>query len=309
VPYRLTPVQQRYVYYHPRMQWADPDVQQAAERLRWVREHREEASRKAAEAATSLNHRYAPAEIGLMMRGRLVELLRKTNPPRYQRLRLAESRERLHPPVPVPGAWYDADYFEHGIKSNWAGGYSWNGFQRLFRDAAAFFVEMLPLANSFLDAGCAKGFLVKALRGAGKEAWGFDASSWAIEQAEPEARPFVRLASVDDFVFEQPVDVLACFDLLPHLTEEQAAAFLRRARSYVRIAAVAVIATYANPADTDPSDRDHSRVTRQTREWWDGVFRAAGWRQDGFGRNFERLCQQHELPRRIGWTMYVYAPE
>jgi len=230
VPYRLTAVQQPYVYYHPRMQWADPDVSHAAARLRWVHDHREEASRKAAEAAAALHQRYAPAEIGLMMRGRLLDLLRRTNPARYQRLRLAESREQLHPPVPVPGAWYDADYFEHGIKSNWIGGYSWAGYQRLFRDAAAFLSAMFPAADSFLDAGCAKGFLVKALRESGKEAWGFDASSWAVERAEPGAAGFVRLAGVDDFVFDRPVDVLTCFDLLPHLTEQQAVAFLQRAR-------------------------------------------------------------------------------
>jgi ADP-heptose:LPS heptosyltransferase/2-polyprenyl-3-methyl-5-hydroxy-6-metoxy-1,4-benzoquinol methylase/glycosyltransferase involved in cell wall biosynthesis len=309
VTYKLAPVEQRYMYYHPAMHWAAPDVGQAAERLRWVRDHREEAVRKAAEAAAGLNRRYALEEVGLLARGRLLELLRRTNPTRYQQLRMQEGRARLQPAAPVPASWYDADYFENGIKSNWTGGYSWTAFQRLFHDTAAFLRAMFPLAESYLDAGCAKGFLVKALREAGKEAHGFDASAWAIEHAEAEARPFVTLAGVEDYVFDRPVDVLTCFDLLPHLTEEQAAAFLRRARERVRIAAVAVIATYTNQAETDPADRDFSRVTRQTREWWDGVFRAAGWRQGVLGRNFERLCQQHELPRSIGWTMYVYAPE
>ncbi len=309
VPYRLTAVQQRYMYYHPRMQWADPDVAHAAERLRWVYEHRDEALRKAAESAAALNQRYAAEEIGLMAKSRLLELLRRTNPARYQQLRMAEGREGLRPPTPIPGAWYDADYFENGIKSNWEGGYSWAAFHHLFREMAGYLASMFPLAHSFLDAGCAKGFLAKALRELGKDASGFDASPWAIGHAEPEASPFLRLAGVDDYHFDAPVDVLACFDLFPHLTEEQADAFLRKARANVRVALIAVIATYATSGERDPADRDLSHLTRQTREWWDTRFREAGWRHGALQRNFERLCQQHDLPRRMGWSVYVYAPE
>jgi hypothetical protein len=309
VPYRLTPVQQRYLYYHPRMQWADPDVREAAERLRWVYEHRDEAVAKAKEAAAALNRRYAAEEIGLMAKSRLLELLRTSNHARYQQLRLAEGRQGLRPQTPIPGAWYDADYFEHGVKSNWEHGYSWSAFQSLFREMAAYLSTMFPLAHSFFDAGCAKGFLVKALRDAGKDATGFDASSFAIGQADADVRPFVQLAGVDDVRPAGPVDVLTCFDLFPHLTGEQAVSFLRRMRPNIKTALIAIIATYSASDEQDPADRDLSHITRQTRGWWDALFRESGWRQSAMDRNFELLCQNHDLPRRMGWTVYVYSPE
>jgi 2-polyprenyl-3-methyl-5-hydroxy-6-metoxy-1,4-benzoquinol methylase len=308
VPYRLTSVQQPYMYYHPRMHWADPDVEEAARRLRWVAEHREEAKRRAVEAAAGLNRRYAPEEIGLLARSRLVDLLRRTNRARYEQVRRADDTATLAPSKPVPGAWYDADYFEHGIKSNWDSGYRWPAFQKLFRETAAFLAATFPVANSYLDAGCAKGFLVKALREAGKDARGFDASPWAIEHAEAEARPYVRLAGVDDYCFPEPVDLLVALDLFAHLTEEQAARFLERARPHVRVALVAVIATFDEAAPPDPKDRDLSRITRQTRAWWDERFRQAGWRQDALHGNLQQICRQQELPRRMGWQLYVYSP-
>lgn len=308
VPYRLTSVQQPYMYYHPRMHWADPDVEEAARCLRWVAEHREEAKRRAVEAAAGLNRRYAPEEIGLLARSRLVDLLRRTNRARYEQVRRADDTASLQPSKPVPGAWYDADYFEHGIKSNWDSGYRWPTFQKLFRETAAFLAGTFPVANSYLDAGCAKGFLVKALREAGKDARGFDASPWAIEHVEAEARPYVRLAGVDDYCFHEPVDLLVAFDLFAHLTEEQAARFLERARPHVRVALLAVIATFDEAAPPDPKDRDLSRITRQTRAWWDERFRQAGWRQDALHGNLQQICRQQELPRRMGWQLYVYSP-
>lgn len=296
------------MYYHSRMRWADPDVEQAAQRLRWVLEHREQAKQRAVEAAAGLNRRYAPEEIGLLARSRLLDLLRRTNPARYRQLRSVESAASLAPAAPVPGAWYDADYFEHGIKSNWDSGYGWPSFQKLFRETASFLASTFPVANSYLDAGCAKGFLVKALREAGKDARGFDASPWAIEHVEAEVRPCVRLAGVDDFCFSEPVDLLVAFDLFAHLTADQVARFLERARPHVRVALVAVIATYEGAARRDPKDRDLSRITRQTRASWDERFRQAGWRQDALHANRQQICQQQELPRRMGWHLYVYSP-
>jgi cyclopropane fatty-acyl-phospholipid synthase-like methyltransferase len=119
----------------------------------------------------------------------------------------------------------------------------------------------------------------------------------------------VRLAGVDDVQPAAPIDVLTCFDLFPHLTEQQAVDFLRRIRPHVRTALIAVIATYVTADEQDPADRDLSHITRQPHEWWDARFREAEWRQTPLQRNFERLCQQHDLPRRMGWTVYVYSPE
>jgi SAM-dependent methyltransferase len=173
--------------------------------------------------------------------------------------------------VPIPGEWFDADYFEHGLKSNWTKGYHWRDFAGLFRQTAEFLAAMLPEAGSFLDAGCAKGFLVRSLRERHKEAWGFDHSHWAIEHAEELARPFLLCKSAESAAFDRLFDVTLAFSLLENLTEDQAVQFLQRARAWTSQAIVAVVLTCDDESERGrllADDHDLAHLTLQSRAWW-----------------------------------------
>jgi glycosyltransferase involved in cell wall biosynthesis len=312
VPFTLAPVQQRYVYYAPQMRWAEPDVDHAATLMREVHSDRADAGQKAAELAPSIRDAFALERVGAMAKERLLALLKGRNHRRWCAVQISGNGAPAAPPVPVPGAWYDEDYFEHGLKSNWTGPYSWQAFSGLFREAAAYLVELLPDAQSYLDAGCAKGFLVRTLRDAGRECWGFDHSSWAIAHAEPAVRPFLQLAGVDDYAFDRRVDILLAFDLLQHLSEEQARRFLVRAREWTGMAIVAVIPSFENDDEEQRhrerrDDRDKSHVTIRQRRWWEALFMESGWRLDPLQRLGAERFRQHQLPRGIGWKVYVYA--
>jgi ADP-heptose:LPS heptosyltransferase/2-polyprenyl-3-methyl-5-hydroxy-6-metoxy-1,4-benzoquinol methylase len=298
-------VRQPYVYYNARMKWAEPDVGHAAEQLRFIVENQGQAKARAADAADKLRSRYAIEAVGQLAQARLVELLDRTNrrPPkeRSAAVRVAP----LRPPVPIPGEWFDADYFENGIKSNWRNGYNWRAFEGLFSETAAFLTSMFPNARSFLDVGCAKGFLVRSLRDRGAEAWGFDTSKWAIDHADPKAKEFVTCASTDSANFDRTFDVIVVMDLLTQLTEDQAKLFLSRARAWTRIGLFATISAEDAAAN---GNRDFSHVTRRDRAWWHEVFLNAGWRQDDLHCAFEQACQRHDLPRRMNWRTFLYAP-
>jgi hypothetical protein len=235
--------------------------------------------------------------------------LRRTNPAKWQRLHYAERETRLKPTIPIPGEWYDADYFEHGLKSNWTNGYKWDAFAGLFRETAEFLTTMFPEATSYLDAGCAKGFLVRALREKGREAFGFDHSGWALERAEESARPFLRRTKVEEVQWESPVDMLTAFSLFECLTEEQVLAFLQRARGWTRHGLLAVIAVANESKAGDCEDRDLSHVTLRPRAWWHELFLRAGWRQDALHRMAEHVLQRHDLVSRMAWQVFVYAPK
>ena len=203
------------------------------------------------------------------------------------------------PGTPFPAAWYDSSYFESGGKGGWTDGYHWHILRDDFREAAAFLESSFPEAQSFLDAGCGKGFLVRTLREAGRESWGFDHSSCAVQHAVEAARPFVQLAGADDYVFERPFDMLVACELLEHLTEQQALAFLSRARYSIQGCALALMAD---------GRKDPSRITVRGRSWWRDLFLRAGWRQDFLHKNLEQRLQAHPLPARRNWTVYLYAP-
>jgi 2-polyprenyl-3-methyl-5-hydroxy-6-metoxy-1,4-benzoquinol methylase len=290
------------------MNWAQPDVQQAAARLRFVFENREKARATDAEAGLNLRHRYAPEAVGQQAKSRLLYLLQRTNPTRWRQIQAAQRSRPDSPPVPIPGDWFDEQYFELGIKSNWDEGYQWPRFEALFRDTASFLGEIFPGVRSFLDAGCAKGFLVKALREKGYDAHGFDFSPWAINHAEPAARPWLTLAGADQYTPEAPCDVLLAFHLLAHLSEQQAADFLKRARAWTRVGVLAVTPLWESVTTDKADDRDLSHITRRPRAWWHQLFLNAGWRQDAMHRILEQTCQRHPLPARMGWQVFLYSP-
>jgi SAM-dependent methyltransferase len=214
----------------------------------------------------------------------------------------APLRERLAPTQPIPGDWYDRDYFETGAKSNWSNGYGWPQFRGVFTDAAACLAELFPEAQSFLDIGCAKGFLVRALRERGLDAWGFDHSRWAIDHADPAARPFLTLDGVDTAAFDRQFDVAVAMSIFESLTEAQLRGFLPRARQWTRHALFAVVAL------PDPAPRgDLSQITLRDRGWWADCLRQAGWRQDALHRSFEIVARRHRVPTQMRWNVHVVS--
>ena len=311
VQYTLTSVRQPYVYYQPSMHWAEPDIGHAIELMRTVRSEPEAARSRAETAAKKLAQEYSLEAIGKRARQRLTELLHRSSIAKRPHLNGARQEKELRPAAPIPGEWFDADYFEHGRKSNWKSGYHWRDFAGLFRETAQFLVTMFPEAASYLDAGCAKGFLVRALRELGKDAWGFDHSEWALEHAEKVARPFLQLASAETAELKRSFDLTLAFSLLESLTEAQAAEFLRRARDWTNQALVAVVFVCEDESRRQrllANDEDLSRVTIQSRAWWRERFLDAGWKQDALHRIAERACRTHPLPARMRWEIFAYAP-
>ena len=68
---------------------------------------------------------------------------------------------------------YDAYYFAHGCGKPYQRDEDWLNLFKVFAERID--LEINP--GSVLDAGCAMGFLVEALRHRGVEAWGVDVSS------------------------------------------------------------------------------------------------------------------------------------
>src|SRR5262249_39954277 len=162
-------------------------------KLTWTYANRDSARAQACEASEELRVRYSLQAVGDLAKTRLLALLQHSDKHRWKEVRLESREQRMAPRVPIPADWFDADYFETGIKSNWEKGYHWHLFEGLFRRTAALLTGMIPAAKTFFDAGCAKGFLVRALRERGYEAWGCDMSRWALDKADECVRQYLKL--------------------------------------------------------------------------------------------------------------------
>jgi SAM-dependent methyltransferase len=70
--------------------------------------------------------------------------------------------------------------------------------------------------GSVLDAGCAMGFLVEALRQRGVAAAGIDISEYAISQVDESAASYCKVASLTEPLSER-YDLITCIEVLEHL--------------------------------------------------------------------------------------------
>ncbi len=72
-----------------------------------------------------------------------------------------------------------------------------------------------------LDAGCAIGMLVEALRARGVDARGIDLSSFAIQSMPADVRAYCREGSIAEPLDER-FDLIVCIEVLEHMPAEQA---------------------------------------------------------------------------------------
>ena len=71
--------------------------------------------------------------------------------------------------------------------------------------------------KTVLDVGCGIGFLVKKLREAGVEAFGFDVSEYGISQVPSNIKPYCWVSSATDNL-TQNYDLIVCMEVLEHMT-------------------------------------------------------------------------------------------
>lgn len=88
------------------------------------------------------------------------------------------------------GSQYGEGYYMRGEGSNYVN-YSWRPDLTL---PHAIYVSRhlgIQQGHTILDVGCSRGYFVKAMRIMGFEAFGCDISKWAIENCDPDVKPFV----------------------------------------------------------------------------------------------------------------------
>ncbi len=81
---------------------------------------------------------------------------------------------------------FDRDYFERGIASGKSLYENYRWIPELTIPMAMTYIDTLGLKKEdrILDFGCAKGYVVKALRMLHRKAWGCDVSDYAIESSD-----------------------------------------------------------------------------------------------------------------------------
>ena len=97
-----------------------------------------------------------------------------------------------------------------------------SAFAKLFKTIAAYIKEKLN-PWTVLDAGCACGHLVAALRDLGVEAYGVDTSEYAISQVRGDIKPYCAVSSLTSELpenFAGKYDLVTNIEVLEHMYEK-----------------------------------------------------------------------------------------
>ena len=161
---------------------------------------------------------------------------------------------------------FNKDYFDTGCGIPYERSEHW---LRFFAGIADRIVSTVT-PGTVLDAGCAMGFLVEALRNREIEAFGVDISSYAIGQVYETVRPFCRVASVLD-PFPQRYDLIVCIEVLEHLEKDESE------KAVVNLCAHTDDIIFSSSPD-DHNESTHFNV--QPPEYWAALFAQQGFYRD-----------------------------
>lgn len=119
------------------------------------------------------------------------------------------------------GDFYNQDYFERGLETGKSCYQNYRWMPELTIPMAMAIVDHLLLLkeHSILDFGCAKGYLVKALRLLNRKAWGVDISRYAISQVPSDVACYCKLIEVCGNDFPKHFDWCIAKDVFEHIDE------------------------------------------------------------------------------------------
>jgi len=173
--------------------------------------------------------------------------------------------------------FFDKSYYESGPQSEKSLYQNYRWMPELTIPLAHHIIQSMGIMHdqTVMDFGCAKGYLVNAMRLLGIEAYGVDVSEYAISQALKETNGYVK--SIEPFSDNfQYCDHLIAKDILEHIEYEHIDKQMEILRSKCEtIFAVIPLGNgkkYLIPA----YELDKSHHIRESKEWWHDKFKKAG---------------------------------
>ena len=189
---------------------------------------------------------------------------------------------------------YNEDYYERGLITGVSGYINFSWMPELTIRMAHFLIANLKITSNdkVLDFGCAKGYLVKALRLLDIPAYGVDVSEYAISQVDSAVKEYCHQISGPEDLFKggKKYDWLISKDVFEHISEHELRAILEFSKKFISnmfvvvpLAADDISGKYIVPE----YDRDVTHIIAKSREWWSGLFKEMGWSVREFHYNFK----------------------
>ena len=182
---------------------------------------------------------------------------------------------------------FDEKYFEDGVRHRVSAyeNYRWMP-ERTIREASSIINNIK--FDTVLDYGCAKGFMVHALRLLGKEAYGVDVSEYAVENCHPKVKEYLQVIESTEQL-SGGWDLIIAKDVLEHIPKEEIPSVLSELRRRCKTLFVAVPLGDGKRYRIREYEMDVTHVVREPEEWWLTSIVDAGFKIKYFDYEFGHL--------------------
>ena len=168
---------------------------------------------------------------------------------------------------------FDKDYYENGIQTKKSLYENYRWMPELTIPFCSVLIEHLGIKeeDTILDFGCAKGYVVKALRLLHRKAFGVDISEYAINSTPVDTKEYVSLID-ENYKIYGTYDWVICKDVLEHIKYDNIDSVIKilgRVGSNIFCSIPLgdgekyIIPTY---------EEDTTHVIRESLSWWQSVF-------------------------------------
>ena len=182
---------------------------------------------------------------------------------------------------------FDEKYFEDGVRHRVSAyeNYRWMP-ERTIREASSI-INNIYFEN-VLDFGCAKGFMVYAMRLLGKQAFGVDVSEYAVNNSHPKVREYLSvIKDVEDL--KGGWDLILAKDVLEHIPKEVLPSVLSGFRRRCKQLFIAVPLGDGKRYRIREYEMDVTHIIREPEEWWLTTIVEAGFKINYFDYQFHHL--------------------
>ena len=182
---------------------------------------------------------------------------------------------------------FDEKYFEDGVRHRVSAyeNYRWMP-ERTIREASSIINNIK--FDTVLDYGCAKGFMVHALRLLGKEAYGVDVSEYAVENCHPKVKEYLQVIETTEQL-SGGWDLIIAKDVLEHIPKEEIPSVLTALRRRCKTIFVAVPLGDGKRYRIREYEMDVTQVVREPEDWWLTAIVDAGFKIKYFDYEFGHL--------------------
>ena len=176
---------------------------------------------------------------------------------------------------------FDKNYYENGINTGISLYTNYKWLPDLTIPMAFRIIETLNIKNgdSILDFGCAKGYMVKALRLLYRNAYGVDISDYAINNCDKDTENFLLKISDSNDInkFNRVFDFTISKDVFEHIPYSEIDNTLINIRKYTKCLFAIVPLGDGKKYYIDSYELDKTHIIREDKDWWINKFNQSGY--------------------------------